>query len=301
MIPEFPVFKRIDLADAKEVQQFTEQFPPYSDYNFISLWAWNINDTVCLSKLNGNLVVRFIDYLTGKPLYSFLGINSVNETVQTLLALSEKEGIELVLRLLPEVSITNLDASRFNVTEDRDGFDYIYDVNSMLSMAGPKFHDKRRHRKYFEKTYPHQVVELDISQPTTKDQILELYHDWVRIKMELGSTKHFQNEFLSLLRYLNGLSCKEHAAVGIFHNDRLIAVSISENTHAGYNICHFQKVITENYRGLNVYLVHEVAKILADQGIRYINWEQDMGIPGLRESKESFQPCMFLKKYSVST
>jgi hypothetical protein len=64
MIPQFPKFKKIDLADLKEIEQFTKQFSPYSDYNFISLWAWNINDAVCISKLNGNLVVRFINYLT---------------------------------------------------------------------------------------------------------------------------------------------------------------------------------------------------------------------------------------------
>lgn len=301
MIPQFPEFKKIELADLNEVEQITKQFPPYSDYNFISLWSWDTNGRVYISKLNGNLVVRFTDYLTCKPFYSFLGANSMTDTAQKLLCLSDEEGFEPVLKLLPEIAVKNIDVKNFRVIEDRDSYDYIYEISTFLLMDGPKFHHKRRQCKYFEKTYTHTVMELDITNPIIKDQIIDLCHDWVRVKIENVAAQHFQNEFLSILRYLMGVASKEHIAVGILVNNRLIAVSISENTCVEHNTCHFQKALTDTYKGLNVFLVREVAKILAAKGIRYINWEQDMGIPGLRESKESFQPSMYLKKYSLST
>lgn len=301
MIPQFPVFKRIEIADLKEVEQFTNQFQPYSDYNFISLWSWNIDNAICLSKLNENLIVRFTDYLTGKPFYSFLGTTNVNDTAHKLLELSIKEGLEPVLKLLPAVSIMDIDTTCFTIIEDRGGFDYIYDINTFLTMGSPKFHEKRKQCKSFEKSHPHIVMELDITHPLIKDQIIDLCHDWVKIKIDKGGAEHFQNEFLSLLRYLNGVSRKDHVTIGVFAHNRLIAVSISENTVNKYNICHFQKIIPTLYKGLNVYLARAVAKILAAKGIKYINWEQDLGIPGLRESKESYQPCTFLKKYSLST
>ena len=55
------------------------------------------------------------------------------------------------------------------------------------------------------------------------------------------------------------------------------------------------------YKGVNAYLINELAKILYKKGIVYINWEQDLGILGLRENKESYLPTRYLKKYSLST
>ena len=67
MIPQFPEFKSLELSDKKDIESFTKRFPPYSDFNFVSMWSWDIKEEIRISQLNGNLVVRFTDYLTGKP------------------------------------------------------------------------------------------------------------------------------------------------------------------------------------------------------------------------------------------
>ncbi len=54
MIPEFPNFKKLELSDREEVESVTNKFPPYSDFNFTSMWCWDINEDMRLSKLNGN-------------------------------------------------------------------------------------------------------------------------------------------------------------------------------------------------------------------------------------------------------
>ncbi|MFH1170731.1 MAG: hypothetical protein V1704_04200 [Candidatus Vogelbacteria bacterium] len=46
------------------------------------MWSWDVNGEMRISELNGNLVVRFNDYLTGEPFYSFLGDNEVNEMAE---------------------------------------------------------------------------------------------------------------------------------------------------------------------------------------------------------------------------
>ena len=40
------------------------------------------------------------------------------------------------------------------------------------------------------------------------------------------------------------------------------------------------------------------AKEAAD--FKYVNREQDLGVPGLRKSKESYHPCTMIKKYNLS-
>ena len=64
MIPEFPEFKKLELSDKEEVEKITSKFPPYSDFNFVSMWSWNIENKIWISQLYGNLVVHFTDYLT---------------------------------------------------------------------------------------------------------------------------------------------------------------------------------------------------------------------------------------------
>ncbi len=109
MIPNFPDFKPIELNDKDEIESFTKKFAPYSDFNFASMWSWDVKEEMRVSQLNGNLVVRFTDYLTGEPFYSFLGSNKPTETADALLTLAEKEGIPLHLKLVPEDSAKEID------------------------------------------------------------------------------------------------------------------------------------------------------------------------------------------------
>lgn len=84
MILKFLEFKKLELLDKKEVEKITSKFPPYSDFNFVSMWSWDVKEELRISKLNNNLVVRFADYFVGNPFFYFLGsmYGMDNESVQ---------------------------------------------------------------------------------------------------------------------------------------------------------------------------------------------------------------------------
>ena len=84
MIPNFPEFKALELSDREEIENITKQFPPYSDYHFPSMYIWDIHEPILLSVLNKNLVIRQSDCLTGEPFYSFIGTNSIEETINKI-------------------------------------------------------------------------------------------------------------------------------------------------------------------------------------------------------------------------
>jgi uncharacterized protein len=55
--------------------------------------------------------------------------------------------------------------------------------------------------------------------------------------------------------------------------------------------------LTDNaHRGAHAYLVNELAKTISES---YINKEDDMGIPGLRRFKETYNPSYMFKKYKA--
>lgn len=301
MIPNFPEFKKLELSDKKDVEKFTSKFPPYSDFNFVSMWSWDIKGEMLLSVLNDNLVVRFTDYITGKPFYSFLGNNIVNETAEVLLELSKNEGLKVELKLVPEDSVKTIDQEKFKVKEDRDNFDYIFTTDSLSKMEGGRFEIKRKHCRFFKKKFPHTIKILDLNNPLTKNEIVNLFNDWVADKKGEKPTDYYKNEFIALSRFLNSSESINFFVVGIYLEKKLIAVSITENTHHAHNLGHFQKARLLSFKGINDHLVHELASLLNKKDITHMNHEQDLGILGLRESKESYIPSHYLKKFSLST
>lgn len=302
MIPQFPEFKKLELSDKDEVESFTKKFPPYSDFDFVSMWSWDIKGDLRISQMNNNLVVRFNDYLTGEPFYSFLGINKVNETAKELIKLSKKEGLAPKLKLLPAEVADAIDTTKFLIVEDRDHFDYIYKVESLMTMDHSKFSIKRKHFRFFHKNFKHTIKHHDKLTPIVKEEILTLFNGWATDKENKLSSEYFKNELTALNRFLSISEAINFMVVGIYLEDKMIACGISENVETiYYNLSHFQKAINSMYKGVNAYLINELAKILYKKGIVYVNWEQDLGIPGLRENKESYLPSGYLKKYSLST
>ena len=62
---------------------------------------------------------------------------------------------------------------------------------------------------------------------------------------------------------------------------------------------HFEKaVVGENSRGVYQYINQAFASILPEK-YKTINREQDLGDPGLRQAKMSYNPLDFIKKYKV--
>ncbi|MGA9396241.1 MAG: hypothetical protein WCA83_14480 [Azonexus sp.] len=41
MIPDFPEFKPLELTDRAAIEAVVHAFPPYSDFSFTNLYAWN--------------------------------------------------------------------------------------------------------------------------------------------------------------------------------------------------------------------------------------------------------------------
>lgn len=298
MIPQFPEFKKLELSDRKEINKFTLEFPPYSDFNFISMWSWDIHNKMRISELNNNLVIYFTDYLTGEPFYSFIGNNKINETVETLIQLSQQEGLGSALKLIPEHSTINLDKEKFKIIEDRNNFDYIYHIEHLSTLKGTKYETHRNLIHQFSKKYPNWKVKIiNFQEENHRDDILSLYQKWLKNKGEGLSNK---NELLALKRLLSiedflkhGLNC-----FAIYVADEMIGFIINEHIN-DHNIIHFEKAHID-YRGAYSFLMQQNSKILQSFNLKYLNFEQDLGVESLKFTKNKLRPSHFLKKYKIT-
>lgn len=300
MIPEFPLFKKIELLDKEDVEKFTKKFPPYSDFNFTSMWSWDHKNEMQISSLNENLVVKFTDYITCLPFYSFLGINRVNETINTLLDFSAEQGLERELKLVTEDSIFHLDGSRFVSHEERDHFDYILSLELLSKYENSEFRGHASFCRRFVEEHGDCISTklIDLNNPEEREHINLLTKTWAQNKVDqkkdlLPHLEDAVDKFFHQERLGN-----EFVAVGIFRYNELIAYTINEMINDEFSTCHFMKG-NNSYKGIYSYLVKETSKILLEKGKKYINFEQDLGLKNLRQAKKTYNPVHFLKKYSI--
>lgn len=298
MIPRFPAFKPLELSDGPEITAIARHFPPYSDFNFVSLWSWNTTGTCQVSTLNGNLVVRMADYVTGVPFYSFLGAGAVSETAAELLRRSLDEGLEGSLRLVPEVVALALDRGRMKCEMDMDGSDYILSTARIRKFEGNDLRNKRWQINRFVRENPvHRAVALDLSSREVSTAMLDLFGKWAEHK---GSPDAFElaeyKAFSRLLRAVDFLP--DLHGIGIYLRDRLAAFVILELVHSKSCMAHYWKA-DPDCLGLYPFLIREIGDFLDSRGYEHLNFQQDLGLPGLRHSKKSYLPAAYLHKYTV--
>lgn len=294
MIPNFPEFKRLELSDRAEVDAHTAAFPPYSDYDFASIWAWDVKEEMALSRLNGNLVVRFTDYTTGQPFLSFLGTERATETVEELMAYSAKEFGHTDLHLIPEAVAKAIDRDIYAVEESRDHFDYICDVANHIEYPGKELHAHRKLLRQFREQYPEfEGVALDLADSSVQREVINVYTRWDQDRGFITSSEAFAFE-----RFLSAIGELSYTAVGIRIDGTLIALHIASLPEGTCADALFSKAVT-SFRGSYAALDHVVALDLLERGYTHMNIQQDLGIEGLRKAKLSLNPAYYLKKFSV--
>jgi hypothetical protein len=180
-LPEFPIFRSLSTDLKQPIESFVSQFGANADYNFVSLWCYNVLDSIIVSRLNGNLVVRFSDYVTSEPLFSFLGTNKIEDTVETLFSYQRQKGLQVQLKLLPELVIEEGGLrEKYSVTEDRDNFDYILSTDEIRLLEGKRFHTHRNHINTFKRLYEEYEVQVHntITESVKKD-IQTIFTTWM--------------------------------------------------------------------------------------------------------------------------
>ncbi len=295
MIPTFPEFKSIDLEDKPEIEEFTSNLLPYSDFNFTSMWAWDTKKERLISKLNGNLVVRFTDYLSGDHFFSFFGNIKPEDTARELIKFAEQASISPVLKLVTEEVVKDLDKSDFIIEEDRDNFDYVFSVSLLKDLRGVAFKTKRHLAENFLDKYPDAKFVLHhLGDSVMHDQIKSVFNDWKKNKD--NDALHEEKAFHALLsepdKHRNILfPC-------IMVGDRIVGFAVEEILSFGYAVSHFFKV-DKQYRGGAEFLNRNIATYLYERGVEEWNWQQDLGIQEIKRSKMSYRPIQFLKKYKL--
>lgn len=298
MIPTFPNFAPISLDQKAAVEGLVKDHDPYSDFNFISMYCWD-KGGIALCVLHNNLVVRFNHYLNPENQFlSFLGVHNVKATANTLLEYSKLHlGVEQ-LELIPEITAKKLQEKGFVVEPDENQHDYVYSIEEHISLAGGKFKKRRNLLKKFNEEYPDQA-RVDFEQELSEErwnQMITVVKDWSAGKKEADS--YSEEEYTAFLRLRDCHTLADFFYFFVYVKEELVGLSVAEVVNKDYVMFHFEKIVPL-HGGISPFSMNKMAEILHQYNFSYINFMQDIGIPGMKQNKQLRRPIHMLHKYIV--
>lgn len=300
VLPLFPQFKKLELSDRGEIESLVKQsqLPPYADFGFVNMWIWNTTNDILVSRYQKNLVVVFRDYVSGEPFLSFIGRNHLSETAEKVLAFSNTNYHVSHLKLVPEEIAKQLETAGFSVKLDEDSNDYVYTVSHLAKMDQWIKSTKGRNVRRLIKKYSSYQTRQTVIDEVLGEQLKSFFKKWAGNK-NLAQADNL-NEYKAFTR-LVALRSENVRAVLLYVENILVGFTIYELVPSSiYAISRFAKADTKYDSAIYDLLNWEEAKVLEKQGVEYYNWEQDLGLPGLRYSKMKYNPTFMLKKFLVT-
>jgi hypothetical protein len=293
-VPEFPGFRDVDLSFKTVVREMLLQHPlEASEYTFTNIFAFRLAYEFQLSRLMDNLIIkRNRDRVS---FFSPVGNSRMPETMKELFGylgtLSDHARIERV----PESFVKEyLAESRdFVAHENRDNFDYLYDVRALIELKGRRFHDKKNHVNRFRAEHEYEYLALT---PDLIEECIEFEHYWCEVR-DCGKYPGLEKERCAILELLNNFESLDVKGGIIKTGGKIAALTVGEKLLPDTLVIHIEKAhphIPGLYQVINQeFLMHEAGDC------RYVNREQDLGIQGMRNAKMSYNPSGFVRKYTV--
>jgi hypothetical protein len=287
-------FSPLKIQDGPLFREFERKYPlKASDCNFTNMFVWQNFYNFTWQRLGDSLCVK-AHPLGGKPFcLAPLGDSGSLEAWDFLAGSLE----EPLFSRVPEDCKDLISQRRpeWLIVPDRDNDDYVYLNQKLITLSGRIMHQKKNHYNYFKQNYPHEFLPL---RPELFPELKALGDRWINLKLEQGwEGSHLSMEGIAISNILGHYDELGVSGIAIRIGGRIEAFSIGEMLNDDTVVVHVEKGNPE-FRGIYVALVSNFCRLIFPKAT-YVNREQDLGLPGLRHSKQSLKPVNFVHKYNI--
>lgn len=275
---------------------------PACEYNFTNIYLWSRAYPQKIARLGDRLLVQIQGSLGPCCLYP-AGSGPLAPAVDALANHAADNGVPLTLVCVTEDQRAALEAAcpgRFTFQEDRDGFDYLYDVNRLADLPGKKLHAKRNHIRRFDEQFPDWLLE-DIT-PANVPECVELERQWAAIRQEEAGedASAISEETIALIEALYHMDKLGLEGALIRADGSPVAFSLGGFITPEVFDVNFEKSFGD-IQGAYPAINRELARLIRGRHpqVKWFNREDDLGLEGLRKAKLSYYPDLLLTKYTA--
>lgn len=185
--------------------------------------------------------------------------------------------------------VQGLDGARYRYSASRDDADYLYPADHFRFYRGALLNKKRNLMKQLLKSHRVQVEPYGNS---WQAQALTVLDGWMsdKAKPRGGADEQPCRDALQDARHL-GLEGFGYTVDGV-----AAGFVLAEPLQPGVYAMRFAKSL-HRFKGLAQYMFHHFC--CAHPEAHWLNFEQDLGLPNFRQTKQSYQPEALLDKYRL--
>lgn len=295
-------FKPITAGDIPSLQPFTPYIPARScDYTTgnLVMWARFMDYRFAIHEDTLFISCKSESDLTGHAFLPPIGRQPLQKSMATLQAHCTACDIQLRLTAVPEPlkeELCNL-LPQHACTPLDNWSDYIYSAASLATLQGKALNKKRnRYNKFMAETPLHTYRRCTLDDIPQVVKFLATDRDCQHGR-EDNMRCYEQWQCIATVR---NLAQYEQPAALITVDDRVIAFTLGELFGDTLYI-HIEKASRE-YPGaaeaINRYFAADM--LAAHPDLAYINREEDLGDPGLRQAKMAYNPIELLHRYEFT-
>ncbi len=288
-------FKPFRIEDKDYINSFFgEHHYEQADCSFDTLFLWQhaygtmwaVEDGVLFVRAGRGDAAYFMPPFAGEGAPFSRGLDIVREE---LAALGKPFMIKGASPWVVE-QIEALHPGKYTVKEDRDNWEYIYKTSDMIHLPGKKFRMKKNHLNGFLRQYPDYQYE-----PVTHENMDEVRAALAEWFARHGDIEEEEKAIDLNFKNWDALGTKG-ALIRIYGKIEAFTTGTLLNERVAH--IHFEKAnpgIRGLYQAINRdFLIHEFANT------EFVNREEDVGVPGLRQAKMEYHPDHFAEKYDIS-
>jgi len=293
----------IELRDRDFVnQKIKERSGRNCELCFANMYIWRCVYSIQIADYEDMLIVSMEDD-EGQYFLAPAGNGDMAKAVAEIKAYFAAKGKPCRFDYVAEEDVPLIKAAaspeEFTVTHMRDADDYIHLTQSLADLSGKTFHGKRGHVKRFMATYHYEYL------PITEALIpkaLELSELWCKQHAfsDHEEAEEAEAETCAVKRLFASFDALSAIGGAIMVDGEMAGFSAGTPRYPGSDefVVHLEKGLIR-YEGIYSAVNNLFMTDIANRGFKFANREEDMGVPGLRKSKLSYNPELVLPKYSL--
>lgn len=278
------------LSDKSAVQKiFDSVNTECCEYCFGNVFMWS---DVYENKISLNNGI-FVSKIAESSVYCYpVGCGDKKSVIEEIIS-NDKNAVFYGLTDSDREELSTLFPDKFNFSEDRDSFEYIYKTEDLANLNGKKYHSKKNHTRFFEKTFDWHFEEIT---PDNIKRCILMNDQWERLN-EQKEPEEIESEHSAIDKAFNSFFDLGLFGGILFIENEAVAFTFGERLNSNTFCTHVEKAYA-NFRGAYQMINRELAKSLSGK-YEFINREEDTGSEGLRNAKLSYRPVKLLTKYTA--